>query len=538
MPTFIKKLFENDEPVSIQKIVASLFGIVLIRTFLEFFSNPDPSGFIFGWETSYLHFPLFYFSTFLSFTLILRIFTKKNLDRIWNFLLPVFMLIWIPPIADLFLTSGKGAHIGYIATEPEKFFSLFLKFLHFSGVPGITIGLRITAFLVLSALALFILKATGSFIKAGFGVFTGYLILFVSAIIPSLVALPYFLHSHADSAINFYALALNHGLIQTTRQALPLLLTTTGQQNFFHAIFMAQVFWLLVVVQLFFIFIASNSKYRKILRDNFPATRIAYWSIIALIGIFISQKFSGNIDLSNITTLVSFGVIFLLGVLNTFFAICINDAEDLDIDIVSNPDRPLVKKELSSEQWDTLALILLFLIISGLATMNPVMAFFFILTQMAYYLYSARPLRLKRNFISSSVIIGLSSITVAMAGFFFVSPDQHLAAFPFKAIVLVGIIFALLSNIKDIKDFEGDRRENIKTMPVVFGLENSKKIIALLYALVFISIPLILNASSMLYFSIFCAIFTFYLFTKKQYQEKYIFLVLFLYAGMLFLTLI
>ncbi|HBI50698.1 MAG TPA: hypothetical protein DDY21_02485, partial [Candidatus Moranbacteria bacterium] len=102
MSNFIKNFFENDKPLSIQKVAASLFALVLMRTFLEFFSNPDPSGFIFGWETIYLHFPLFYFSLFLFFTLILLLLTRKTIDHIWNFLLPSFILILLPPVIDLF----------------------------------------------------------------------------------------------------------------------------------------------------------------------------------------------------------------------------------------------------------------------------------------------------------------------------------------------------------------------------------------------------------------------------------------------------
>ncbi len=537
MSNFIQNLFKNDSPVSIQKVAASLFAIILIRTFLEFFSNPDQSGFIFGWETSYLHFPLFYFSLFLSFTLILYFFVNK-LDRIWNFLLPAFFIILIPPIFDLLTTNGKGSAISYIATDPKNFITLFLKFLYFSGEPGITLGIRLAAFFILSSLGLFILIHTKSAIKAFIGTATGYVILFFCAIIPSIVALPFSLSGQTDSAKNLYASALNEGLIQTTRQSLPLSLTTTAQQNFFHAIFMSQVFWLLVVFQLFLIFIVFNPKYLRILKANFPTTRIIYWSIIASIGIFLSQKISPNLNLLNLTTITSFCVIFLLGVLNTFFAICVNDAEDIKIDTISNPNRPLAKGELSLPQWNQLATILLFLIIAGLATMNSTMVFFFILTQMSYYLYSARPLRLKRHFLSSSIIIGISSVSVALAGFFFVSPNQHLNVFPLKDLFLIAITFALLSNMKDIKDFEGDKKENMQTMPVFFGLENSKKIIAILYAIVFISVPILLNIHAMLLFSIFCSFFTFYLFTKKQYQEKYIFLTLFFYAAMLFLMVI
>ena len=536
MSNFIKNFFENDKPLSIQKVAASLFALVLMRTFLEFFSNPDPSGFIFGWETIYLHFPLFYFSLFLFFTLILLLLTRKTIDHIWNFLLPSFILILLPPVIDLFSKDNQVTAISYIATEPQNFISLFFKFPQFSTQPGITMGIQVTAFLILSLLGLFILKNTKNIFKSAIGVLWGYLFLFFCAIIPSIVALPYIWQNQIDSAEKLYNAALNSGLIQVTRQALPLSLTTANQQAFFHAIFMAQAFWLLVVIQLFFIFILPNLKYRKMFLENFPYTRIIYWTFIALIGIYLNQKTFVTVELINITTLISFATIFLLGVLNTLFAVCINDIEDIKIDIISNSKRPLANNDVSLSQWKNFSYVLLILIVLGLATMNTTVIFFFILTQMAYYVYSARPLRLKRHFVSSSIIIGLASVTVAMAGFFFVSADQHITSFPLKAIAIIAFVFSFFSNMKDIKDYAGDKNEKMQTMPVVFGLENSKRIIAFLYSVVFIFIPILLNIKSMLLFSIIYSIFTFYLFTKKQYQEKYIFLVLFFYAIILFLS--
>ena len=538
MSNFIKNFFENDKPLSIQKVAASLFALVLMRTFLEFFSNPDPSGFIFGWETIYLHFPLFYFSLFLFFTLILLLLTRKTIDHIWNFLLPSFILILLPPVIDLFSKDNQVTAISYIATEPQNFISLFFKFPQFSTQPGITMGIQVTAFLILSLLGLFILKNTNNIFKSAIGVLWGYLFLFFCAIIPSIVALPYIWQNQIDSAEKIYNSALNSGLIQVTRQALPLSLTTANQQAFFHAIFMAQAFWLLVVIQLFFIFILPNLKYRKMFLENFPYTRIIYWTFIALIGIYLNQKTFVTVELINITTLISFATIFLLGVLNTLFAVCINDIEDIKIDIISNSKRPLANNDVSLSQWKNFSYVLLILIVLGLATMNTTVIFFFILTQMAYYVYSARPLRLKRHFVSSSIIIGLASVTVAMAGFFFVSADQHITSFPLKAIAIIAFVFSFFSNMKDIKDYAGDKNEKMQTMPVVFGLENSKRIIAFLYSVVFIFIPILLNIKSMLLFSIIYSIFTFYLFTKKQYQEKYIFLVLFFYAIILFLAII
>ncbi|EKE19734.1 MAG: hypothetical protein ACD_8C00118G0006 [uncultured bacterium] len=536
MSLFFKKIFANDTPLSLGKVVASLFSLFLIIIFLSLFSATDQQTIVPAWETTYLHIPLFYFSIFLSFSILLWTLTKKTLFRIWNFLLPLSFLTILPQIISLLVNNDGSVTITHIVTEPQNILPTFLKFLYFSSELGITLNTKIIVFLILFLLSFFIFKNTKSLLRSVLGLLLSYLILFFYSIIPSIVSLPYILSGASESPTEIYSSTLSHGLISTTRQALPLSLITTSQQDFFQSIFMSQIFWLLVVIQLFLIFILPNLKYRKAFLENFPLTRIIYWSIISLIGIYISQKNYTSIDFKNITTLSSFCVIFLLGVLNTLVAICINDKEDIGIDRVSNPNRPLAKGTITENEINKFMLVLVILIIFGLATMNTTTTFFLIFTQMTYYLYSARPLRLKRNFISSSIIIGLASASMAMAGFFFTSINQRISVFPVEAIFIIAISFAILSNMKDIKDYEGDKQEGIQTMPVFFGLENSKKIMAFLYSIIFISIPLLTHTPSMLFFSLLCSLFSTYLFTKKQYREKYIFLVLFFYAGMLFLN--
>jgi len=199
------------------------------------------------------------------------------------------------------------------------------------------------------------------------------------------------------------------------------------------------------------------------------------------------------------------------------------------IDQVSNPSRPLVKKEFTDSQWKKLQLTLLVLILLGISTLNNSVMFFIVLAQMAYYVYSAEPLRLKKHFISSSLIVGIVAVAISMAGFFLASPDQHISAFPTKAIWLIMISVALISNFKDIKDYQGDAQAGIRTMPVVFGLHLSKIIISLLFGVVFISLPIFLGSYSLIFFAVCVSLFMFYLITGEKYREKYVFLLLFIY---------
>lgn len=536
MSNFFKKLFENDDKISIEKIILSLFGIVIIRTFFENFSSADPSGYFFSWKDAYLQFPIYYASIFLSFGLLLYFLTKKSLNQILNFEIKIFLFALLPPIIDLLVTKGKGSAILYIVTEPQKLPIAFFELLNPITSSGITFGVHVAAYLILIFLSIFIYRATRNILRAFLGIFIGYAIFFFYAITPSIIVAPHFLQNSPVSVSEAYRSIFEQSWTMMTQ-------TSLGDKIFTYQNIgtsaslnepVTQLFFLYLTFQVGLFFIIFKPNLFASVKRNLCPERIVYWFIIAAIGIAINQKIFNDIIFLNSINIISLLVFFTLIILNIWFAVCVNDQEDIAIDKISNPTRPLAAETISLSEWKAIQTILALLVFLGILTMNRSVMFLFLLAQMLYYIYSARPLRLKSNFIFSSIIIGLASIAIAMAGFFLVSPDQHFDAFPINAILIIGISYALLSNLKDIKDFEGDRHENIKTMPVVFGLERAKHIIAFLCALVIITVPVVLKIHSILFLSICVSLFLFYLFTKKEYQEKYIFLVFFLYIAVLF----
>ena len=54
-------------------------------------------------------------------------------------------------------------------------------------------------------------------------------------------------------------------------------------------------------------------------------------------------------------------------------------------------------------------------------------------------------------------------------GFFMTAGTENLKVFPAKYIFGILGIFFLVENAKNIKDIEGDKKEGIKTLPVVLG---------------------------------------------------------------------
>lgn len=539
MPISKAVLSPEKEDFSLIKIILTFFGIIAFRMFLDNLAYPGPGDYFFSLER-FVQEPLYFFSVFFSFSILTYFFTKASFKDIFPFIVKVLLFVLVIPLIDLVFSGKITDATQYVYVGTSDFLKTYLSLMIPSKVHGITIGQQIGSLLIFASISFFVYKKTSSIFKSLLSMICSYTILFFYAILPSIITLfnnkPFvsdpIIHNSAHSLESeIYVFILKQSWLMHIAENSNLLISTVDS---LHEIAMAYLFWILIFIQVLIIFFIANKRLWNVLIKNLPLTRIAYWFIIAAIGIIINQKLFGYLNLQNPINFMALTVFLLLIIANIWLAVLINDPEDVEIDKISNPNRPLVKKEVTEQEWRSMQIISLFLIAFGIMTLNRATGFFLIFAQAAYYIYSARPLRLKKHFLSSSIIIGFASVFIAMAGFFLVSPDLHFSSFPVKAILFIGISYAFLSNLKDIKDFEGDSKESIRTVPVVFGLEKSKYIIATLYSFIILAIPFVLQIYSIFPVAICVSLFIFYLFIKKEYQEKYIFLAFFLYVVFLF----
>lgn len=526
----------SSQQFSLLKIILTVFCVIMVRLFLENFVYPDSLGYFFPIERI-LHAVIYFFSLFISLSLLLYFFTKETLENIFCFMTKIYLFILLVPIADIvFNLFTTKTSMAYLIIYNDKILPSFFQLLNPLSRQGVTLGQYVAAYSILMSMAIFVYQSSKSIKKAIFILIAGYATLFAYEILPSFLLL--FSGSTSltnTSALNTYYNFLNQSWLAHYTEGLGSIGQLLFKTELAHELTMAKMYVLSLNIQTIVTFIIFNKKNWLALKDELRIERIFFWIITASIGIIINQKIFGDLNLLNPVNIISLTVFFVLIMLNIWLAVFINDEEDIAIDKISNPSRPLVAEKISLSEWRIIQLILFLLIVLGTATLNKSTAILLILIQAMYYIYSSWPLRLKRHFLLSSFITGFAAVVISMAGFFLVSPDQHFSAFPIKAIFITGIAYALISNFKDIKDFDGDKHEKIKTVPVVFGLRRAKFIISALSCLVFISIPIFLKDYSMITLSIFISIFASYILTKKEYKEKYVFLILLIYSIGLFL---
>ena len=108
---------------------------------------------------------------------------------------------------------------------------------------------------------------------------------------------------------------------------------------------------------------------------------------------------------------------------------------------------------------------------------------------------------------------------MVLLGYFFISGDLEI---PGSIIAFFLICLTAVINFIDIKDYEGDKKAGIKTIPVIFGLKISKVIIGVFFLISYFFVYFILK--KFLIPLIILSIIHFYLINRKNYNEKLVFI--------------
>lgn len=177
----------------------------------------------------------------------------------------------------------------------------------------------------------------------------------------------------------------------------------------------------------------------------------------------------------------------------------INDIFDVETDKISHPKRVLALGILTKKEAWYEYLTLNFLSAFIVVTLSPILLLIVLIATILLFIYS---LYLKRLPLIGNVIVALiTGLAFVYGGF---AADNPKAA-------IIPAIFAFLINfireiVKDIQDIQGDKKQDIQTFPIQFGLNAAKKLI------VFLTIILIA--------------FTFYPFIMHLYKIEYFILVM------------
>lgn len=203
-----------------------------------------------------------------------------------------------------------------------------------------------------------------------------------------------------------------------------------------------------------------------------------------------TMKEPTNIVYMRVFSLVS-GLLAILFIQQT--SIVINDIYDREIDEETNPERPLVTGALTLPQYRVLGLFFCatsyaFIISNALA----VSVYGLVLITACLVLlvaYSAPPLRLRR-YVPNSLFIGMGAAICLLIGYFTQSPLPP-PILVRRAVALTFLALSIGTNVKDLKDYESDRKHGVRTLFTLLGRERGKNVCLLLLTCAYL-LPLVI----------------------------------------------
>lgn len=528
----MRKLIASLEnvPISFYEWLLGSAGIIFIRLFLENLSSPASSGFLTSGLVAMSHFLLFFWCLMITIILILHLYSKESIVKITRLAVFGLIVIWIPPIVDLLIYAGRGSQLAYIMTK-SAWALVALFFLYFGPLThsGISIGLRTEILLILVVIFWYLLNKTRSYSRASYGTLISYLAIYIWLSFPSVIMLIFglvgsvnnydsvngFLTDNIQSSIiakNIY----NNSFTMSSNRANEIFAVAAVNDLMMIAIFLLAFFWLFIYDKKKLIATFKNSRF----------SRIGHYFIFIIIGLILAGK--ANVYI-NWTYWISLIVLFLSFYSAWMFAVGTNDIEDIEIDKISNPGRPLIKNNVDIVETKNMNVFFLAYSLLGAALIGEYILLFIIVYTFAYYIYSAKPLKLKRIPIISTFLISIATLCATMAGFFFNSSATNFSDFPFKYAVLILVGITLGATVKDLKDIEGDGANGIRTLPVLLKNSPLRYLFAFLWAFAFFSLPFLIFKNLLHIIPIAPFALTALYIIRYKFQESYIFALYFLF---------
>jgi len=519
---FLLRIIEKieNQKITLNNWLIGFLSIVFLRLLLESFSSKMN---FFQKYSSIIHATGFFFFWILVIVLLLYIFTKEKIEKISKLALFAFLIILLPPIVDLIVTGGKGGirmHYIDLINQPKNvldFLKLFGKFI-FYGYQGIffvgkhpdylniesltnNYGIRIQANLIILGIIWYIFLKTKNSFKALLS-FLLFHFIFLAQNIPS-----FYFYNFRSSYLNP---SFDH-----------------------HCVFFSWYFICICFLSLIWFFVYNKNQCLSLLK-NLRITRTLQNIAMLGFGLYLARINFSKLQFQDWMLII---VAFLSLLFYWLAAIGYNDISDEKEDKISNPDRPLCQNKFSQEEMKNLSNI--FLIISYLSAF--LVGYFFLIfifmRSLLGYLYNNYPFKLKRFPFLASSTKSLAYLFTIYAGFL-INNSNSFFNFPKKLAWFIFFAFTLGVNIKDIKDYEGDKSAKIYTIPVIFGLDRGKKIIAVLTSIPFFLVPIFFlkNFNKLIFPSVLTGILIYWLIIRKNYNEKLIFLIYFIYG--IFLSIV
>ena len=493
--------------------------VIALRVFIEFFLASKALS-VELVVIEYLHNFLFFALAAMLLWLNLSFFLKINPKKIASFFLWISWGILLSPLLDMVKTGGEVYWSFYVIGGPKFLFSQYITFI--SGLPSgiVYFGTKIVFLSSILLSGIVVLIKTKNFLKALLSAFLAYTALFLIGSAPSVVAIVYYLFK--EGRVFTLNLQAAH-VIQALAVPVPIFAVKLGNLAYALPFNLEFILYPLFLCLLFLLFFIIDKKKVFFLLRNVRLPQLTYHGGLFFIGLALGAWFyRENITINAFALFAALDL--LLGICLAWLAsVVVNDVYDFSLDLISNPERPLQSEIITKKEYCEIGWLLFYL--SLFAGLLVSLKFFGLLLiyQMIAWAYSASPYRLKRFPIVASFVSATASIVVFFIGFVLVSGDQNIQGLPWRVILLLIISYTLSLPIKDFKDIAGDKKDGIKTIPVIFGEENGRIVVG---AGIFISFMLsvfLLNENRLFFWALIFGGLSYFVVANKRIHPRKVF---------------
>lgn len=196
----------------------------------------------------------------------------------------------------------------------------------------------------------------------------------------------------------------------------------------------------------------------------------------------------------------------------------INDYYDVKIDYVNRPQEVVVGKGMKRRMVMSLHTLMNFIGIAIGFWIHPRIGVINFFAAFLLWLYSNSLKRMP--FIGNLTVAGLTGMAIWIIGYYYQTS---------QLLILTYAIFAFFINlireiIKDIEDRQGDRKHGCKTLPIVIGFRNTKKVIFGVAGIFIVSILIVIfklnDPPLFVYFGILGILFSVFLYRLYLADRK------------------
>lgn len=496
----------------------SFLGIIGLRMFIEFFIA-SPALSIGEITIEYLHNFFFFILAFLLIWLIASFFLQENPAHSALLMLWAAWLIVLPPIFDIIKTGGEVYWSFYVLNDIQALWSQFLTV--FGRLPSgiVYFGTKITFILAIIFVTLLVWIKTRKWLKGLLAGFFTYATLFFMGSFPSFFTFGYYFLAGEKKVSQVNEI----DIIQFLGTPARLFGTEFFNLKYSLAYNLNLIYYLFLLAMLILLFFKINSvKFLAVIKNSrFP--QLVYHAGLFFIGLGLGYLiYPENFHLyvfSAAALLVLMSSIWLAWLASVVF----NDIYDFQIDEISNPQRPLQKKIFTVQEYESFGVVVFLLSLLGGLTISFKFAALIFIYQLIAWVYSVPPFRLKRFPLIATLASSVASLVVLFIGFTLFSGDQNIHGLSWRIILLIIIALTLSLPIKDFKDIAGDEKYGVLTIPVIFGEEKGRLIVATSAFLSFMLSVFLLNELRLFWWALLFGGAAFLIITSKKIKPQLLF---------------